>query len=158
MTALPWLVSTIVVIAAGGLSEGMLRSGVSSRYARFYLGALCVLTGGLLVTAAPFAPSSDLKLAMLVGGISLPVVVLSLIPQIISEYVPAGQRSGMLAIGQAIVTFAGVLAPAITGHIADQSAGAAGYEHGFTVCGIIIVCAAVIGTMVIGPRPRPALA
>ena len=129
---------------------------MSSRYARFYLGAFCVLTGGLLVTAAPFAPSSDLKLAMLIGGISLPVVVLSLIPPIISEYVPASQRGAMLAIGQAIVTFAGVLAPAITGHIVDQ--GPKGFEQGFALCGAIITASALIGTLVVGPRVRSALA
>jgi MFS family permease len=149
LTALPWLVSTIVVIAAGGLSQALLRRGVSSRYARFYLGALCVLTGGLLVTFASFAPSSDLKLALITG-------VLSLIPPIISEYVPARQRGAMIGIGQAIVTFAGVLAPALTGHIVDQSP--KGFEQGFQLCGIIVVMAALIGMMVIPPRRIDGLA
>jgi MFS family permease len=154
-TALPWLVSTVVIILMGALSQGLLRSGVSSRYARFYLGAFCVLAGGISVTAAPFVHSVDAKLAMLIVGIAFPVVVFSLIPPIISEFVPASQRAAMLSIGQAIVTFAGVLAPAITGHIADQSAGAAGFEQGFTLCGVIIVAGALIGTMVVAPRAKP---
>jgi|CXWL01.1.fsa_nt_gi MFS family permease len=157
-TALPWLVSTVVILAVGALSQALLRSGVSSRYARFYLGLFCVLAGGLSVTAAPFAASAEIKLAMLIGGIALPVVVLSLIPPIISEYVPAAQRGAMLAIGQAIVTFAGVLAPAITGLIVDRGAEAVGFDEGFTLCGIVMTAGALIGGMVIAPRSRLAVA
>ena len=153
-TALPWLVSTIVIVVVGAVSQALLRSGVPSRYARFYLGTFCVLAGGLLVAAAPFADNDQAKIWMLTGGIALPVVVLSLIPPIISESVPASQRSAMLAIGQAIVTFAGVVAPAVTGHIADQAAGGEGFDQGFALCGVVMTAGAVIGAMVIAPRQR----
>jgi MFS family permease len=153
-TALPWLVSTVMILVVGAVSQLLLRSGVSSRYARFYLGTFCVLAGGLLVAAAPFAETLQAKIWMLTGGIALPVVILSLIPPIVSESVPPSQRSAMLAIGQAIVTFAGVIAPAVTGHIADQAAGGQGFDQGFTLCGIVMAAGALIGTMVIAPRQR----
>jgi uncharacterized membrane protein len=85
-TALPWLVSTVVIVAVGAVSQALLRSGVSSRYARFYLGTFCVLAGGLLVAAAPLADNDQAKIWMLTGGIALPVVGLSLFPPIVREF------------------------------------------------------------------------
>jgi hypothetical protein len=64
----------------------------------------------------------------------------------------------MLAIGQALVTFAGVVAPAVTGHIADQAAGGQGFDLGFTLCGLVMTAGALIGLMVIAPRQRASAA
>ena len=103
-----------------------------------------------MLVAATFLPDGGIRLALLAIGISLPTVILALIPPIVSEYTPASQRSAILGIGQAVVTLAGVVAPAVMGHVIDQASAGHGYERIFLLCGLVILATAVAGAALIG--------
>ncbi len=156
VTALPWLANTVVVLLVAMVSQLMLRRGIASRYSRVYLALLCVLVGGILVSAASWfhdLPTTQ-RLALLVTGVALPTAILALLPPVIAERVPSSQRAGMIGIGQALVTLAGVVAPVLTGRIIDSGTGtAAGFETGFLLCGAVLVAAPILGIMVLEPRP-----
>ncbi|MEQ1753359.1 MAG: MFS transporter [Micropepsaceae bacterium] len=156
LTVLPWLANTFIVLLMGWLSQVMMNRGVPTRYSRVYLALFCVLAGGLLVSAASIFTEmrATERLALLIAGVALPTVILTLIPPIVAERVPASQRAGMIAIGQALVTLAGVIAPAVTGRIVDTGSGAAqGFELGFLLCGAILTFAPVLGIVALGRRP-----
>jgi MFS family permease len=154
VTALPWLANTAVVLVVATVSQIMLRRGISSRYSRVYLALLCVLAGGVLVAIASWfhtLPSTE-RLALLVVGVALPTAILALLPPVIAERVPASQRAGMIGIGQALVTLAGVVAPVVTGSIVDSgAASAAGFETGFLLCGAVLIVMPVLGMMMLEP-------
>ena len=145
----------IVVIGIGALSQTLMARSVSSLVARGGLGVVCVMSGGLMLVAATFLPDGATRLALLAIGISLPTVILALIPPIVSEYTPASQRSAMLGIGQAVVTFAGVMAPAVMGLVIDQASAGHGYERIFLLCGLVILVTASIGAALMStPAPN----
>ena len=157
LSALPWLIGMVVVVGIGALSQALMARDVSSLGARGRLGAACVVSGGLVLTAATLVDDVAIKVALLAIGISLPTVIFALIPPIVSEYVPAGQRSALLSIGQAIVTLAGVVAPAVMGRVVDQAGlEGHGFEHGFFICGIITLTTALAGAALLRPSPARA--
>ena len=72
---------------------------------------------------------------------------------IVSELTPQAQRAAMLAITTSIVTFAGVLAPRITGSIIQNApTPLAGYEQGFVILGILLIAGGIIGLLFIRPE------
>lgn len=86
------------------------------------------------------------------GGLAL--VMYSVGPAMLGEFTPSGQRGGILAIGNAVASLAGLSAPVITGLLV-QGAGAdhpEGYAQGFLVCGGVMVVAGLIGLMSMNPQ------
>lgn len=156
LSALPWLVSMVVVIGVGAWSQALMARGVSSLVARGGLGVGCALSGGTMLVAATLLQDGGIKLALLAAGISLPTVILALIPPMVSEYVPASQRSALLGIGQAVITFAGVMAPAVMGLVIDQAPEGHGYERIFLLCGVVTIVSGVAGSALMRtPAPAP---
>jgi MFS family permease len=92
-------------------------------------------------------------------GIALPTAILALLPPVIAERVPASQRAGMIGIGQALVTLAGVVAPVVTGSIVDAgTSSATGFEQGFLLCGAVLIVAPILGLLMLEPKPPAAQA
>jgi MFS transporter, ACS family, D-galactonate transporter len=160
LTALPFVVGLIVMLAAAWLSERMLASGASSRMARAIVCGLAMSLGGLALIAAPYVSGSALRIALIVAGTSLPSVVYVLAPAILGEIAPDSQRGAVLAINSAVGTSAGILAPYVMGAVIEGAASAAeGYNNGFVVCGIVTLIGALIGLALMNPeRERAAFA
>jgi MFS family permease len=94
------------------------------------------------------------RLTLMVLGVALPTAILALLPPIIAERVPSAQRAGMIGIGQAIVTLAGVVAPVVTGMVVDvQDNAGKGFETGFLLCGAILMFTPVLGYLIM-QKPR----
>lgn len=156
MTALPWLANAAVVLIVAVISQMLLRMGVPPRFSRSYLALFCVLAGGVMVSAAAFFAdwSAMERLTLMVLGVALPTAILALLPPIIAERVPSAQRAGMIGIGQALVTLAGVVAPVLTGMVVDVQANAGkGFETGFLLCGAILIVTPVLGFLIM-QKPR----
>jgi ACS family D-galactonate transporter-like MFS transporter len=153
LAALPWGLSVITVIAAGWLSQRMLLSGFSSRVARGVLGGACVALGGIGLIIMPQLPGAELKVAMSVIAGSLPGVIYVVVHAVVSEITPAAQRGAMLAIGNAVGTSGGLLAPFIMGSIIENAATPIdGYSRGFVLCGIIMAVTGAIGMAFMRPE------
>jgi MFS family permease len=151
--ALPAGGTVIAAIAAGWYSQRLLARGVSSRVARGIFGGLCVALGGAALTIMPYLPGISVKIAMTTLGVALPSVIYVISNAVVSEITPTAQRGALLAIGTAIGTPAGLLAPFIMGSVIENAATPLdGFNTGFIICGIVMLVGGTIAMMLIRPE------
>jgi MFS transporter, ACS family, D-galactonate transporter len=150
--ALPAGASVILVIAAGWWSQRLLARGVSSRLARGVLGGACVALGGAAMAIMPDVPGVAVKIALTTIGVALPSVIYVIGNAVVSEVTPVAQRGALLAIGTAISTSAGLLAPYVMGSVIETAATPLdGFNTGFMICGVIMLVGGIIGMALIRP-------
>ncbi len=151
--ALPAVASVIVVIAAGWASQRLLARGVPSRVARGIFGGTSVAIGGAAMAMMPFVPGIATKIALTTIGVALPSVIYVIGNAVVSEITPVAQRGALLAIGTAVSTSAGLLAPYIMGSVIEAaSTPLDGFNLGFAICGVIMLVGGVIGMALIRPE------
>jgi ACS family D-galactonate transporter-like MFS transporter len=151
--ALPAGASVIVVIAAGWYSQRLLARGVSSRVARGIFGGACVALGGAAMAIMPYLPGIPTKIALTTIGVALPSVIYVIGNAVVSEITPVTQRGALLAIGTAISTSAGLLAPYVMGSVVETAATPLdGFNTGFIICGLIMLVGGLIGMALIRPE------
>ncbi len=151
--ALPAAASVFVVIAAGWYSQRLLARGTSSRVARGIFGGVCVALGGAALTIMPYVPSIALKIALTTAGVALPSVIYVISNAVVSEITPVAQRGALLAIGTAVGTSAGLLAPYVMGSVVEKAATPlAGFNTGFMICGVIMLVGGAIATALVHPE------
>jgi MFS transporter, ACS family, D-galactonate transporter len=151
--ALPAGASVILVISAGWFSQRLLARGVSSRTARGIFGGACVALGGAALTIMPYAAGISAKIALTTIGVALPSVIFVIANAVVSEIVPVAQRGALLAIGTAVSTSAGLLAPYIMGSVVEAATTPlAGFNTGFVICGVIMLVGGLIGMALIRPE------
>ena len=151
--ALPAGLSVVVMIGAGWYSQRLLARGVSSRVARGLLGGGGVALGGLALAAMPFLPGVPVKIGLSTLGLALPSVIYVIASAVVAEITPAAQRGALLAIGTAVSTSAGLLAPYVMGSLIENAATPlAGFNTGFIICGLIMLIGGVIGMALIRPE------
>jgi MFS transporter, ACS family, D-galactonate transporter len=154
---LPAGASAVVVITAGWLSQRLLSRGVSSRLARGILGGACVALGGAALAIMPYLPNVPVKIALTTIGVALPTVIYVISNTVVSELTPVAQRGGLLAIGTAISTSAGLLAPYVMGRVIERAASPLdGFNTGFMICGVIMLIGGAIGMVLIRPERETA--
>jgi MFS family permease len=153
LSALPAGASVIAVIAGGWYSQRLLASGVSSRVARGVFGGACVAIGGAALVAMPHMPSISLKIAMTTIGTALPTLIYVIVPAVVAEITPVAQRGALLAIGNAVGTSAGLLAPYVMGSVIEGAATPLeGFDTGFLICGVIMLIGGIIGMALMRPE------
>src|SRR5580700_141305 len=151
--ALPAGASVILVIAAGWWSQRQLARGVSSRVARGIFGGACVALGGAGLAIMPYVPGIPAKIALTTIGVALPSVIYVIGNAVVSEIAPVAQRGAMLAIGTAVSTSAGLLAPYVMGSVVESAATPLdGFNTGFMICGIIMLVGGAIGMALMRPE------
>jgi len=153
LTALPFLVSFLVLPLGSWLSQHMMQKGASSRVARGIFCGIAICLGGLALVATPYAPNVTATIALIVAGTTLPGMVFILSPAILGEITPASQRGAVLGINSAIGTSAGIIAPYLMGSVIEGSASAAqGYINGFVICGIVNLIGGLIAVLFLRPE------
>ena len=151
--ALPPGVGAVLVIAAGWYSQRLLSRGVSSRVARGLFGGACVALGGAALAIMPYVPSVPLKIGLTTIGVALPSVIYVISNTVVSEVTPVAQRGALLAIGTAVSTSAGLLAPYVMGSVIEGAATPLqGFDTGFMICGVIMLIGGAIGMALIRPE------
>ncbi|WP_137974401.1 MFS transporter [Pseudomonas sp. F(2018)] len=156
------VVTTPLSLLMAWLSQRLMRRGVSSRLARGAFVSLCLIAGGLFSSAlmlTDLSVTTRIIALTLSGGLAL--VMYSVGPAMLAEFTPSSQRGGILAIGNAVASLAGLSAPVVTGLLV-HGAGAGhpqGYAQGFFVCGGVMIVAGLIGLVTMNPqRSRERLA
>ena len=72
---------------------------------------------------------------------------------VVSEIAPVAQRGALLAIGTAVSTSAGLLAPFVMGSVVEMAATPLdGFNTGFMICGIIMLVSGAIGMALMRPE------
>jgi MFS transporter, ACS family, D-galactonate transporter len=151
--ALPAGASVILVIFAGWFSQRLLARGVPSRTARGIFGGTSVVLGGAALAIMPYVAAIPAKVALTTLGVALPSVIYVIGAAVVSEVTPVAQRGALLAIGTAISTSAGLLAPYVMGSVVETAATPLdGFNTGFMICGIIMLVGGLIGTALMRPE------
>jgi len=151
--ALPAGASVILVIAAGWSSQRLLARGVPSRVARGIFGGASVAGGGAALAIMPYVPGISAKIALTTIGVALPSVIYVIGNAVVSEIAPVAQRGALLAIGTAVSTSAGLLAPYVMGSVVETAATPLeGFNTGFMICGVIMLVGGVIGISLMRPE------
>jgi MFS transporter, ACS family, D-galactonate transporter len=151
--ALPAGASVILVLAAGWWSQRLLTRGVPSRVARGIFGGACVALGGATLAIMPYVPGVAAKIALTTIGVALPSVIYVIGNAVVSEIAPVAQRGAMLAIGTAVSTSAGLLAPYVMGSVVETaSTPLDGFNTGFMICGVIMLVGGVVGMALMRPE------
>jgi len=153
LSALPPGASVIALLAGGWLSQRLLAGGIGSRWARGIFGGAGVMLGGIALLLLPSMPNASLEIAMTIIGTALPTVIYVIAPSIVSEITPVAQRGALLAIGTAIGTSAGLLAPYVTGSVVENAATPlAGFHFGYSICGVVMLLGGIIGALLMDPE------
>ena len=153
LTALPFIVGLVVVLAGGALSQRLLRTGHTSRLSRGVFPTITVIVGGCILPCILLMPTPGLKFATLIAGGAIGSTIYVVLPMIVSELTPQPQRSAMLAITTSIVTSAGLFSPWVMGWIVQNAATpVAGYERGYAILGVLMIIGGLIGLIFIRPE------
>ncbi|WP_236207182.1 MFS transporter [Pseudomonas tohonis] len=155
------VVTTPLSLFMAWVSQRLLRRGLPSRLARGAFVSGCLIAGGLFSASLMLELPVAVRIVNLTLSGGLALVMYSVGPAMLAEFTPASQRGGILAIGNAVASLAGLSAPVVTGLLVS-GAGAAhpqGYAQGFLVCGAVLVVAGLVGLVTMNPqRSRERLA
>lgn len=153
LTAFTSGLGVVITVSLGWYSQRLMARGVTSRIARGLLGGGCVALGGVLLMTLPYVLSVPAKIVVGALGLSLPSIIYVVSHAIVSEITPVSQRGALLAIGNAIGTTAGLLAPYVMGSMVEQAATPLdGFNSGFVVCGIIMAAGGIVGMLFMRPE------
>jgi MFS family permease len=116
-------------------------------------GGVCVALGGVAMAIMPLTPGAPAKIALTTLGVALPSVIYVIANAVVSEIVPVAQRGALLAIGTAVATSAGLIAPYVMGSVVEGAVTPlAGFTTGFTICGFVMLVGGVIGMALMRPE------
>jgi MFS family permease len=150
---LPALSNILLLPAICAFSERLKHRGASSRVARGGLACGGLLIAGLLAFALPQVTGPVLPIVCTTLAFSCGTSIFSLGHVMVAEITPTRQRGAMLAIGNAVATLAGPLAPVIMGLVVDTGANAvSGFRTGFMLTGAAVAAVAALGALLINPE------
>lgn len=153
LSTLPWLFGFVVLMAGGLLSQRLRTRGVSSRACRGIIGAAPMIVGGCALFFLPLMPTPGAKVALLVFGAAIGSTIYIVVPMIVSELTPHGQRAAALSISTAIVTLSGAFAPAAMGWVIQHATTPLqGYELSFVILGGMLVVGGIVGLLFVHPE------
>jgi ACS family D-galactonate transporter-like MFS transporter len=150
---LPALANILLLPGICAVSEKLKRQGASSRAARGGVACAGLLIAGLLAFALPQVSGPVLPVLCTALAFSCGTSIFSLGHVMIAEITPTAQRGSMLAIGNALATLAGPLAPVLMGMIVDTGVDAVtGFRNGFMLTGAAVAAVAVLAAFLIDPE------
>ena len=145
--------SAVAMLAAGWYSQRLLSRGVSSRVARGILGGLSVVLGGAALAMLPYVSGTSVKIALTTLGVALPSAIYVISSAVVGEITPVTQRGALLAIGTAVASLAGLLAPYVMGSVIESATTPLdGFNTGFFICGVIMVVGGAIAMALVNPE------
>jgi MFS family permease len=148
----PSALQLIVIPGAGFLSQKLLSRGIPSRVSRGLFACACIVLAGasMILLSRSHTVIVQIPLVMLAFGIG--AVTYSLGPPLLSEITPVRQRGAVLGLSNAVFSLAGLVAPWLTGYIADVGADpAAGFRQGFLYAGCLICAGGMLAALLIHP-------
>ncbi|MGO4329171.1 MFS transporter [Cupriavidus sp. 2TAF22] len=157
----------VIVVAAmpttlvlSWLSQRMLRNGASSRLARGVLISVPAMAGGVMYLVIESVTLSPVPMVLLlaVAG-ALPPVAYALSPAMLAQVVPEAQRGSVLSIHTAVISLAGIVAPAVMGQLVQRHGMNGGFDVGFTINALLLLVSGAMGLLWLNPeRSAKALA
>jgi MFS family permease len=151
--ALPSAMQLVLAPSLAYVSQRLSQAGVSSRYSRGILGALCVMAAGVSMACMPWVPLGPLKIVLVGLSFSIGSVIFTLGSTLIGEISPPAQRGAMLGITNSLHTLAGLCAPFVMGRMVDITLDPAdGFRRGFVYAGCFVAALALLAALLINPE------
>ncbi|MFF0286026.1 MFS transporter [Streptomyces sp. NPDC005262] len=157
LIVLPWAVGALALLGQAALTGWLMRRGVGSRWARGRVGGSLLLLGAVSCLAVPLVDGVPAKTALLAVGFGLGGSFATVAATTVAELAPPARRGGALGTMNAVVTTAGLIAPAVVGHLVD-SQGPRGYQTAVVLSGGLLLLGTLAAFTLIDPArdaPRP---
>lgn len=152
LVSIPYVCALFLLLGAGALSGWMLKRGFSSRAARSFLTAACLLFAGLSMITFTQLPAGPLQLVLVIAAFSINSIAFAIGFAGASDFLPAHQRAAFFGCIVAAYSVAGMIAPYALGLIIESAATPAeGYANGFFIVGIFICVFGVAGGLMLNP-------
>lgn len=141
LVVVPWAIGAVALLAQAGITGRLMRRGVSSRRARGWVGGWLLALGAACLLAQALVDGSTGKTVLVALGFGLGGSYATVAATTVAELAPAGRSGGPLGAMNAVVTAAGLAAPAVVGALVDAR-GVDGYHLAVTFSGALLVIGA----------------
>ncbi|MFG2520843.1 MFS transporter [Streptomyces sp. NPDC048527] len=146
----PWTIGAVVLLAQAGITGRLMRRGVSSRRARGWVGGWLLAAGAACCLALPLVDGSTAKTVLIALGFGLGGSYATIAATTIAEVAPPARSGGALGTMNAVVTAAGLAAPAVVGAMVDAQ-GNSGYQSAVLLSGVLLAVGAAASFLLIDP-------
>ncbi|WP_327707943.1 MFS transporter [Streptomyces sp. NBC_00464] len=150
LIVVPWAIGAVALLAQAGITGRLMRRGAGSRRARGWVGGWLLALGAACLLAQTFVDGSTGKTVLVALGFGLGGSYATVAATTIAELAPAGRSGGSLGAMNAVVTAAGLAAPAVVGALVDAQ-GNDGYHLAVTLSGVLLVIGAAASFLLIDP-------
>ncbi|WP_042436434.1 MFS transporter [Streptacidiphilus albus] len=146
------LTSASVLLGYGFLAQRLRRRGASLRRVALFCGAAMVVSGGS-VAAFGTTSSLPLKIALMLGPMTLCNVVLAMAQTACARIAPPRQRGVVLGSLAFVYSLAGVLSPLVVGRLTTGTAHLVdGYRTGYLVTAVLVTGAGLVALVLLRPE------
>ncbi|MFG3366783.1 MFS transporter [Streptomyces sp. NPDC090032] len=146
----PWTIGAVVLLAQAGITGRLMRRGVSSRRARGWVGGWLLAAGAACCLTLPLVDGSTAKTVLIALGFGLGGSYATIAATTIAEVAPPARSGGALGTMNAVVTAAGLAAPAVVGAMVDAQ-GNSGYQNAVLLSGALLAVGAAASFLLIDP-------
>uniref|UniRef100_A0AAU2VJ09 MFS transporter n=1 Tax=Streptomyces sp. NBC_00008 TaxID=2903610 RepID=A0AAU2VJ09_9ACTN len=146
----PWTIGAVVLLAQAGITGWLMRRGTGSRRARGWVGGALLALGAVCCLALPLVDGSTAKTVLVALGFGLGGSYAAVAATSVAELSPPSRSGGTLGVMNAVVTAAGLAAPAVVGALVD-SRGSDGYQSAIVLSGLLLAVGAVASFWLVDP-------
>lgn len=146
----PWTIGAVVLLAQAGITGRLMRRGVDSRRARGWVGGWLLALGAACCLALPLVDGSGAKTVLIALGFGLGGSYATVAATTVAELAPPSRSGGALGTMNAVVTAAGLGAPAVVGALVDAQ-GTAGYQNSVLLSGLLLAVGAAASFLLVDP-------
>lgn len=146
----PWAFGAVALLAQAGLTGRLMRHGVGSRRARGWVGGWLLALGAVCCLALPLVEGQAAKTVLLILGFGFGGSYATIAATTVAELAPPSRAGGALGAMNAVVTTAGLAAPAVVGALVDAQ-GTDGYQSAVLLSGALLVVGAAASFLLVDP-------
>lgn len=150
LVVVPWAIGAVALLAQAGITGRLMKRGVGSRRARGWVGGWLLALGAACLLAQTLVDGSTARTVLVALGFGLGGSYAAVAATTVAELAPAGRSGGALGAMNAVVTAAGLAAPAVVGALVDAR-GDDGYHLAVTLSGVLLLIGAAASFLLIDP-------
>ncbi|MEU4088971.1 MFS transporter [Streptomyces aureus] len=147
----PWLVGALTLLAQAGITGRLMRRGAGSRRARGWVGGGLLALGAACCLALPLVDGRTAATVLVALGFGLGGSYATIAATTVAELAPPSRAGGALGTMNAVVTAAGLAAPAVVGALVDAR-GTDGYQTAVVLSGLLLALGAAASFLLVDPQ------
>ncbi|MEV6194958.1 MFS transporter [Streptomyces sp. NPDC051920] len=147
----PWLVGALALLGQAGVTGWLMRRGTGSRRARGWVGGGLLALGAACCLVLPLAEGRTATTVLVALGFGLGGSYATVAATTVAELAPPSRGGGALGTMNAVVTAAGLAAPAVVGALVDAR-GTGGYQSAVLLSGLLLALGAAASFLLVDPQ------